>query len=141
MMASYAITGASRGIGLELVKQLLEDEHVGKVFALSRGQPSSGLKTLQTKHNDRLIHVSASVDSTESVQSAAEEVETALGGKGLDVLVNNAGIQHAHPHGIRTMPAEQLMEVLDVNVAGPHRTIVAFLPLLEKGEQKKVINM
>jgi NAD(P)-dependent dehydrogenase (short-subunit alcohol dehydrogenase family) len=139
-MASYAVTGASRGIGLELVKQLLEDAQVGTVFALSRG-PSSGLQDLATKHKDTLVHVSASVDSTESVQKAASEVEKALGGKGLDVLVNNAGIQHFHPGGTRTMPPEKMMEVLDVNVAGPHRTIVAFLPLLEKGEQKKVINM
>ncbi|KAK5109026.1 hypothetical protein LTR62_007574 [Meristemomyces frigidus] len=140
-MASYVVTGASRGIGLELVKQLLQEKSVGQVFALSRSQPAAALQDLVSKHSDRLQHVKASVDSTESVEAAAKEVATKLNGSGLDVLVNNAGIQLASPGGTRTMTAESLTEVLDVNVVGVQRVTAAFLPLLERGKGKKVINV
>ncbi len=39
------------------------------------------------------------------------------------------------------MPPELLADVFNVNVIGAQRMIAAFLPLLEKGEQKKVVNM
>ncbi|KAK4570134.1 hypothetical protein LTR86_002214 [Recurvomyces mirabilis] len=140
-MASYAVTGASRGIGLELVSQLLEDKSVGKIFALSRGEPPSALQSLISSHSQQLYHVKASVDDTESVQRAAKEVETKLSGQGLDVLVNNAGIQTASPGGTKTVPPEDMLNVLNVNVVGVQRVTAAFLPLLEKGKEKKVINV
>ena len=142
-MATYLITGASRGIGLELTKQLLElpVSQVGKVFALTRSGSPAPLRDLANRNPDRLVHVIASVDDTESVQRATKEVKEKLGAQGLDVLVNNAGIQEFSPGGTKNAPPEQLARLFDVNVIGPHRIIAAFLPLLETGTQKKVINV
>ena len=142
-MASYLITGVSRGVGLELTKQLLElpASLVGKLFAVTRGSPSAPLQDLLTKNPDRAIHITAAIDDTASVQKAAEDVKARLGTKGLDVLVNNAGISAFSPGGIRTVPPEQLADQFNVNVIGAQRVIMAFLPLLEAGNQKKVINM
>ena len=142
-MATYLITGASRGIGLELTKQLLElpVSQVGKIFAVTRSGSPAALRDLGNRNPDRVVHVVASVDDTESVQKAASEVKAKLGGQGLDVLVNNAGIQEFSPGGTKTAPPEQLARLFDVNVIGPQRVTAAFLPLLEKGKQKKVINV
>lgn len=142
-MASYLVTGASRGIGLELTKQLLElpVSQVGKVFAVTRSDSSAPLRDLVEKSPDRAVHITASVDDTESVQRAARDVKAKLGTQGLDVLVNNAGQQAFAPGGTKTAPPEQLAHLFDVNVIGPHRMIAAFLPLLETGNQKKVINV
>ncbi|ERF73791.1 hypothetical protein EPUS_09285 [Endocarpon pusillum Z07020] len=142
-MASYLITGASRGIGLELTKQLLElpVSQVGKVFAVTRSGPSAPLRGLIDRNPDRATHIIASVDDTESVQRAARDVKAKLGGQGLDVLVNNAGQQAISPGGTKTAPPEQLAHLFDVNVIGPQRVTAAFLPLLEAGNQKKVINV
>lgn len=142
-MANYLITGASRGIGLELTKQLLElpVSQVAKVFALSRSDPSAPLRNLITNQPDRAVHVIVSIDDTESVQRAAKDVKAKLGAQGLDVLVNNAGISAYSPGGTKTVPPEQLAQVFDVNVIGTHRVTAAFLPLLETGNQKKVINV
>ena len=43
--------------------------------------------------------------------------------------------------GIAAMAAEQLHEVFDANVAGVHRVTSTFMPLLQKGKAKAVINM
>jgi len=93
-MSSYVISGTSRGIGLELTKQLLAlpSSQISTIVALSRSSPSDGLQTLLNTHTDRLHHVIAAVDDNASVQKAATDVEKILGNKGLDVLVNNAGI-------------------------------------------------
>ena len=141
-MASYLITGASRGLGLELTKQLLDLplSQVGKVFALSRSD-STPLDNLIKKSPDRAFHIKASVDSTESVQAAARDVTAKLGSEGLDVLVNNAGVMSSSPDGTKAIPPEQLADVFNVNVIGVHRVIAALLPLLQAGKQKKVINM
>lgn len=143
-MASYLITGASQGIGLELVKQLLElpAEQVGKIFAVTRSDNSAPLRDLINTNPDRVVQIIASVDDSESVQKAADDVKTKLGAhSGLDVLVNSAGITAACPGGMRTVPPEQMAHVFDVNVIGTQRMIAAFLPLLETGNQKKVINL
>ncbi|KAK5715065.1 hypothetical protein LTR15_010481 [Elasticomyces elasticus] len=141
---SYLVTGASRGIGLELVKQLLAlpKSQVTKVIALSRGAPPAALQELLDKHTSRSIHITASVDNTESVKQAAQAIEIQLGDAGLDVLINNAGVLgEVSAEGARFIPPEEMLRVLDVNVVGAHRVTAAFLPLLEKGKQKKVINM
>ncbi|KAI4222923.1 MAG: hypothetical protein L6R40_008548 [Gallowayella cf. fulva] len=142
-MANYLITGASRGIGLELTKQLLElpDSQVDKLFAITRGDPSPPLRDLLSRNPDRAVHILASVDDTESVQKAARDVQATLGTRGLDVLVNNAGVQAYCTAGTRSVPPEQMAHLFDVNVIGPQRMIAAFLPLLEAGKLKKVINV
>lgn len=91
-MTTYAITGAGRGIGLELTKQLAESKSVHKVFALSRGTTSEGLSSLIATHKDRVVSVSCEVTNDESVLAAAKDVASKLDGQGLDVLVNNVGV-------------------------------------------------
>lgn len=141
-MASYLITGASRGIGLELTKQLLElpASSVAQIFALSRGS-STPLKDVIDNSEGRAIQITASVDNLESIQKAVEDVKAALKTSGLDVLVNNAGVSSYSPEGLKTVKPEDLKHCLDVNVTGPHSMISAFLPLLEAGKAKKVINV
>ncbi len=145
-MATYLITGASRGIGLELTKQLLDlpTSQVSKVFALSRTDSPGPLRDLITTTHppDRAFQIFASVDDTLGVQKAAEEVKAKLGAaQGLDVLINNAAETAACPGGTRTVPPEQMARIFDVNVVGVHRVTAAFLPLLEKGGEKKVVNV
>jgi NAD(P)-dependent dehydrogenase (short-subunit alcohol dehydrogenase family) len=143
-MAAYLITGASRGIGLELTRQLLElpASQISKVFAIARNIESDAIKQLEQKFPDRFYPVSASVDSNTSVQKAVETVKSKLNGDPLDVLVNNAGINSETKGGfVKDMELDQLTQIFDVNVVGVQRVTAAFFPLLEQGSQKKVVNM
>ncbi|KAK7890699.1 hypothetical protein LTR67_007908 [Exophiala xenobiotica] len=154
-MASYLITGANRGIGLELVTQLAEapSSQVSIVFAASRqsepsdSRASSPLQNLIDASSGRVVHVPMVITSRTSLDKAAAEVEAHLAKlghgngdtKGLDVLINNAGVMPPSFQGIAKM--DNLRYALEVNVEAVHETIAAFLPLLQRGTLKKVVNI
>ncbi|KAJ4982590.1 short chain oxidoreductase [Stagonosporopsis vannaccii] len=139
-MASYLITGSSRGIGLGYVKVLArkDESEVSKIFAAARSE-NAALKALISQSAGRIEFVALEVTSEESAQEAAKHVEQSLGGKGLDVLINNAGVPSHTEGGIENMT--DLTEVLNVNVYGTHNVTRAFLPLLKQGGLKKIANI
>lgn len=103
-MASFLVTGASRGFGLALVRELVSHpaSKVGTVFAAARGS-APGLDEIAQKSSGRVSVVKLDVGDQASIKKAAEQVETKLGGKGLDVLINNAGICHYAFEGVKSM--------------------------------------
>nr|POE64986.1 putative oxidoreductase [Quercus suber] len=103
-MASYFITGASRGFGLALVNELLSRPvfEVAKIVASVR-ESSFPLDKLANECPDRMAVVKLDVTDEESVKAAAREVEILLPGKGLDVLINNAGVAQYVSDGVRSM--------------------------------------
>lgn len=103
-MASFLITGASRGFGLALTKELLSRPatEVSTVIASSRGA-SPALNELTSKYQDRMVVVTIDVTKQSTIQAAAAEVESKLGAKGLDVLVNNAGIATFTNDGVKSV--------------------------------------
>ncbi|RAK98105.1 SDR family oxidoreductase [Aspergillus ibericus CBS 121593] len=129
-MASYLITGTSRGIGLAMARTLAS-KPVSEV--------SVELKQLVAQSAGRVKSIPVDVEDKPSVQAAAATVEQALAGRGLDVLINNVGIMPSTPNGIETM--DDLDSVFHTNVTSAHIVTSAFLPLLKKGTQKKVINI
>ena len=140
-MASYLVTGAGRGLGLELVTQLLalEPSKVSTVFATTRSSPSKALQDLIDKSKGRAVHIPLVVTDKSSIDKAVNLVDEKLAGKGLDVVVNNAGLQPLSPEGIASM--DNLREALETNVEAVHNVTAAFLPLLRKSQLKKVVNM
>lgn len=93
-MASYLITGTSRGLGLLLTTFLLQrpTDQVRFVAAAARTK-TPALETLINKYPGRIAFIPLEVTSKESVNAAVVKVQEALGADaGLDVLINNAGI-------------------------------------------------
>ncbi|KAF2259433.1 short-chain dehydrogenase-like protein [Lojkania enalia] len=137
-MATYFITGSSRGLGLALAGLLAAEPNVSKVFASARSE-SAGIKKLVSQSSGRVEFIPLDVTSQESAKAAASQVEKSLNGKGLDVLVNNAGLMPFLFDSIDKMT--DLESTFTINVTGVHYTTSALLPLLKKGTQKKVINL
>ncbi|KAH7079848.1 short-chain dehydrogenase/reductase SDR [Paraphoma chrysanthemicola] len=139
-MASYLVTGSSRGIGLGYITVLARKDvsEVSKIFAAARSE-SAALKGLISESAGRIEYIPLEVTSEQSAKEAAERVEQSLGEKGLDVLINNAGVPSHTEGGLENMT--DLTEVFNVNVFGVHNVTRAFLPLLKKGSLKKIVNI
>ncbi|EKG13565.1 Short-chain dehydrogenase/reductase SDR, partial [Macrophomina phaseolina MS6] len=98
-MASYLVTGSSRGIGLALAATLASQpaSEVAKVFAAARSASEGLKKVISELGGDRIEYVELEVTSVESIQRAVAQVSVSLGGTaGLDVLINNAANIGSH---------------------------------------------
>lgn len=128
------VTGANRGIGRATVAAVLEERDDTHAFLGSRSveRGEEARAAIVDEHpgaDDRIDVVEIDVAADDSVEAAAETVESHLGSDPLYGLVNNAGI------GDRTNDIET---VLDVNVHGPRRVCEAFLPKLEHPDARVV---
>lgn len=104
-MASYLVTGASRGLGLALVSRLasLPATEVNKIIATARADNSPQLTDIVKGSSGRVEWVKLDVTDQKSVLAAASEVATKLQGTGLDYLVNNAGTMDWTSNGLEGM--------------------------------------
>ena len=131
---AVVITGASSGIGRASV---LKMSRVGwRVFATVR-RAADGQR-LRDETSANVYPVIMDVQDVGSILSAALEVETQLGGRGLDGLVNNAGIGTVRP--VEYATTQDLREIFDINVFGQIATIQAYSRLLRKG-QGRIVNI
>ncbi|XP_042293582.1 C-factor-like isoform X1 [Sceloporus undulatus] len=133
---SVLVTGSNRGIGLELVRQLLEkNNRPDKIFATCRdpeGPGAQNLRDLVAKHQEvEILQLDTSDPS--SIKNAAARVSERLKGTGLNLLVNNAAIVNLGT--LESETPEGMAEVYKTNVIGPFVTSQAFLPLLKKAAQ------
>jgi NAD(P)-dependent dehydrogenase (short-subunit alcohol dehydrogenase family) len=135
MGQTILITGANRGIGLALTAELLKGGH--RVLAATRNRrKAADLEKLREEHGRSLEVVEMDVTSDESVKAAA----AAAGA--LDVLVNNAAVfPEEGDESIFEMKLEHFREAFETNVLGVILVTRAFVPLLEKGNQPRIVNI
>ncbi|XP_050167215.1 C-factor-like [Myiozetetes cayanensis] len=133
---SLLVTGANRGIGLGLVQHFLKMPSPPQwVFAGCRdpkGQRAQELQNLASKHSN-LVIIPLEVANPASIKEAAARVGEHLGGSGLNLLINNAGI--AKITMLENETLEDMTETYTTNTVGPLLMGQAFLPLLKKAAQ------
>jgi len=138
-MPSWLITGSSRGVGLGIVKNLLEKDVSNFVIATARNLAVPALKDLASKYpKERLQLVHLDVADATSVEKAVEIVTPLLPG-GLDYLINNAAI---HPQPLvkfEDLDYQLFEEEMLFNTVIPVRVTRLLLPLVKKSKEKKVL--
>ncbi len=137
-MEQYVVvTGANRGIGLALTRQLLEKGR--HVFATARRpERAQELHLLSTRYPGRLTILPLDVREEEQIMRARKQVEAQT--DRVDWLINNAGILFEGEQ-IVTLPASNLLRSFEVNAIGPMMMVKHFLPLLQRGTSPLICQM
>jgi NAD(P)-dependent dehydrogenase (short-subunit alcohol dehydrogenase family) len=133
------ITGANKGIGLETARQLGRAGHTVLVGARDAAKAEGAVAEL-AKDGITAHAVVLDVTDAASIARAAAEVEARFGK--VDSLINNAGIQR-EPWG--TKPSDTTLavwrEVYETNLFGVAAVTQAFLPLVQKSEAGRIVNL
>ncbi|TFK89373.1 NAD(P)-binding protein [Polyporus arcularius HHB13444] len=137
----WLITGANRGIGLEIVQQLLQSPSNIVIAACRNPAKATELQELAKKAGGKVHVVELDVSDKESINKAAKEVSEILGGKGIDYLVNNAGVSLGGYDTAFSMDLDILKKTFVTNVAGTASVAQAFVGLVEKSEKKTIVNI
>ncbi len=124
-MGVTVVTGANRGIGLELAKQL--HARGDAVIAVCR--------TASAELNALGVRVEAGIDVSDA--RSISELAQRLAGVEIDVLVNNAGILRRE--SLEGLDFAGVEEQFAVNALGPLRVTAALLPLLRKGGKVAIV--
>ena len=134
-MSTVLLTGANRGIGLELARQLLaRGDHV---FACCRDPGAADSLIRLSEQSPGLVTVAMDVTDPASIDRAREH----LGATRLDILINNAGIIGPKRQSTLDMDFDGWMETLAVNTLAPLRVLQAFLPNLSLSASAKVLTI
>ncbi len=139
---SVLITGANRGIGLELVRQYLQADW--QVMACCRRPAEADELAALTTAGRKLDTLQLDVTDGASIKALVDR----LAGAPLDVLINNAGIigpvpvaAHIGRQHFGSIDYELWAEVLRTNTFAPVRLAEALLPNILAGRQKKIVTL
>jgi NAD(P)-dependent dehydrogenase (short-subunit alcohol dehydrogenase family) len=137
-MKTALITGANKGIGREVARQLAKEGF--QVFIGARNR-DAGRKAAEeiAKQGGKATFLEIDVNDNESVTGAAREFSKVV--DHLDVLVNNAGIIVDGDNAILEISDELFRRTLETNTLGALRVTRAFVPLLAKSKAPRVINV
>lgn len=131
------VTGANKGIGKEVVRQLA---HKGHTVYLGSRDIAKGQNALEDLGNAKNIHViQLDVTQNESIQKCYESVLKQEGR--LDILVNNAGINYDTWQNVANANLDEVNTTLETNLMGPWKMIQTFLPLMQKNNYGRNVNV
>jgi NAD(P)-dependent dehydrogenase (short-subunit alcohol dehydrogenase family) len=129
---SAAVTGAGSGLGRDLALGLAETAY--QVFGTALADAE--VRDLHTASGGRVTLAVCDITKEQAVKAWANEVSTAVGDRGLDLLISNAGILTPGP--LEVLPLDAIKREFDVNVFGALAVMTAFLPALRKSRGRIV---
>ncbi|AJS58808.1 SDR family NAD(P)-dependent oxidoreductase [Paenibacillus sp. IHBB 10380] len=133
-MESILITGANRGLGLELLKVF--NSNAFFTFPVVRTEESAETIRAQFPYNCRPIVADLSEDK--SINSIKLILENST--ESLDVVINNAGISGSE-YLIETLGTAEVNNLFNIHCLGPIRTVQACLPQLKRSNNPRIINV
>lgn len=131
-MTTILITGANRGIGLELARAALQNGW--KVFGSVRtaDQAAETAATL----GDSFVPVTFDVTDHQGIHTAAKQVPDAI-----DILINNAGVIGPARQSTLDMDFEGFAQTFAINTLAPLAVAQAFLPHLRKAASGRILTV
>jgi NAD(P)-dependent dehydrogenase (short-subunit alcohol dehydrogenase family) len=130
------VTGANRGIGLEVCRQLAERNYTVILGSRDLAKGERAAAHLNTK---QVIPRQLDVSDQASIDRLREWVASEF--SALDVLVNNAAIHYDTWQRAVNADLNIVQEAIETNVYGPWRMAQAFIPLLRKSQHGRIVNV
>lgn len=138
-MKSALVTGANKSIGFEVARQLAQK---GIYVYLGSRNLENGLEAANKLKSEGLNNVEAiqlDITNDESVKNASTEIGKKT--KRLDILINNAGIYGGYPQEALNATIDQFKATYEANVYGVVRVTQAFIDLLKKSPEPRIVNV
>jgi NAD(P)-dependent dehydrogenase (short-subunit alcohol dehydrogenase family) len=132
------VTGANKGIGYEIAAGLGRQGWVVGVGARDEERREAAVEKLRSAGSD-VFGVALDVTDDASVTAAAALIEERFGR--LDALVNNAGVTGGWPQEPTRVTPAIMRAALETNVIGVIRVTNALLPLLQRSESPRIVNI
>jgi NAD(P)-dependent dehydrogenase (short-subunit alcohol dehydrogenase family) len=133
------VTGANRGLGREVARQLAERGYRVLLSARDALQAVAVAAELAETTGGALTPLTLDVSSPASIARAVEQVEGDPGR--LDVLVNNAGVGLDFGVSGVAPDFEKIQHTLDTNFFGAYRLTIALLPMLRASDHPRIVNV
>ncbi|KAJ3694084.1 hypothetical protein LUZ60_009564 [Juncus effusus] len=150
------VTGANKGIGLEICRQFLQKDLKVVLTARDEARGKAAVKKLQEEEGKDVIFHKLDIADSASVASLKEFVQTQFGR--LDILINNAGVggveldpkvfsSSNQPTDLESIAGEIVetfeiaKECVEINYYGTKRMCGAFIPLLELSPSPRIVNL
>lgn len=130
-------TGANRGIGFEVCRQLLRSGR--RVILTSRDESKGREAVRRLEGGGEIAFHPLDVARPESIAALRDFVEAEFGR--LDVLINNAAIHYDTWQEVAAPDFGIVEDTLAANLLGPWRMCAAFLPLMRKNRWGRIVNV
>lgn len=138
-MEYVLITGANKGIGFEVAKQLAEKGYFVYLGCRKAENGKAAVNNLQAQNLHNVSFIELDVTSTQSVTKAVTELSAQI--THLDVLINNAGIIGSFLQDASTIDLAIIDTIMETNFKGTVRTTQYFLDLLKKSANPRIVNV
>jgi NAD(P)-dependent dehydrogenase (short-subunit alcohol dehydrogenase family) len=132
------VTGANRGIGLEVCHQLARRGYVVVLGSRDEAKGEAAAEHL-IRNGLRIIPCQLDVTDPASIERARRRVTDRVGR--LDVLVNNAAILYDTWQRVVDADLDQVRAAFETNTLGAWNVVRAFLPLLRRSPYARIVNV
>lgn len=132
------VTGSTSGIGLGIAEALAADGMNVMINGFGKAEEIERIRSdLASSHGVEALYSGADMTKPDEIRSMVEQAEERLGS--VDVLVNNAGIQHVSL--IEEFPLEKWDAIIAINLSSSFHTIRAALPGMKSRKWGRIINL
>jgi NAD(P)-dependent dehydrogenase (short-subunit alcohol dehydrogenase family) len=138
-MKTVLITGANKSIGFETARQLLQAGYYVYLGSRDKTKGDEAVAKLKAEGLTNVETIRIDVSDAASIDAARTELGQKL--TSLDVLINNAGISGGFPQAPTSLNIQKIREVFDTNFFGTINVTMAFLDLLKKSNEPRIVNV
>ncbi|KAH8101079.1 C-factor [Cristinia sonorae] len=137
---TWLITGSSRGIGLEFVRQLSASPENVVIATCRTPDTAQDLKAIASNAKGNVHIIPLDTSDSSSITAVEKPVKDIIGNGPLDYILNNAAINPGNDTAFE-FALEDFIRTMTTNVAGPAQLTQLLLPYLERSSRPVVMNM